>query len=158
MHRTENPRCTNPVHDASGGHRLRGWFRQRHTCRECCTERIRSLAAEGARGRYEITKIITREFRSYWCPFCLMSFESLSEIGPKDLKTHCSHHATLLAQKRCTAHNRRWTDCNKCEDPRAGSSFCLCGVVKRKCGSVLCSCPDGVLAVDAMVAMAEGAL
>ena len=149
MRRVENPLCKKLVHDASGG--LRGWFRQRHTCRDCCIQRLRTLTAQGTRGKYEITKLITREFRSYWCPFCLMESDSLAEIGPKDLKTHCSRHAALLAQKRCAAHNRRWTDCNECEDPRAGSSFCLCGALKRNCGNEQCACRDEVLAVDAML-------
>lgn len=153
-HRTDNPRCMNPVHDASGGNRRRGWFRQRHTCRECCVERIGELADTGTMGKYEIVKRITREFRSYWCPFCLLETPDLTSVRPKDLKTHCTRHAHELSQKRCLAHNRRWTDCAQCEDPRAGSSFCLCGSIKRLCpAGCTAECPDEVRAIDALVAL-----
>ena len=128
----ENPCCTNPVHDASGGHKRRGWFRQRHTCRECCIERIQALCC--SRDKYETVKLVTREFRSYWCPFCMLEQDSMAAMHPKSLRPHCTLHAHLLAQKRCPAHNRRWTDCNQCDDPRAGSSFCL------SCGMKRCAC------------------
>uniref|UniRef100_A0A7S0QMN9 Uncharacterized protein n=1 Tax=Cryptomonas curvata TaxID=233186 RepID=A0A7S0QMN9_9CRYP len=141
----ENPRCLNPVHDAHGT-KARKSFRQRHTCAQCCLERVATLVHTGVE-HYVVVKIITKEFRSYWCPFCLMEAD-LVRVSKGNLHTHCQRHAAFLAQKRCPNHNKRWTDCNLCEDPRAGSSFCPCGVKLGGVGKKGCMCKRSKTVLD----------
>jgi hypothetical protein len=138
----QNPLCLNPIHNAVRSKQRKSPFRQRHTCTFCVMERIFQLLCFKTPKRM-IVKRITAEFRAYFCPFCIMeadlSPEALMAGSPdKFLHCHCRKHKSLLDQKRCK-HDKRWTDCALCDDPRAGSSFCACGV---KLGSAkkFCCC------------------
>lgn len=90
-----NPLCRNPVHDAVGN-RSRTWFRQRHTCVQCCLDRVGRLVEKmGIDNKYAIVKTINREFRSYWCPFCLLDAD-LVNITKCNLRAHCSVHKVSM--------------------------------------------------------------
>jgi hypothetical protein len=56
-------------------------------------ERIKTLSV--ALDQYTLVKTITREFRSYWCPFCLLEADLLN-IGKKDLRAHCIKHQVVF--------------------------------------------------------------
>jgi hypothetical protein len=88
----QNPLCRNPIHDAFG-HKTRKWFRQRHTCVFCCMDRIKSLV--DVCDRYTLVKMIMREFRCYWCPFCLLDAD-LHNVTKKDLRAHCVKHQVMI--------------------------------------------------------------
>lgn len=127
----QNPLCFNVVHNSVWNKSRKLPFRQRHTCGFCVMERIFQLVWQKT-PKNVIVKKITTEFRAYWCPFCIMDADLSPEAlicsnSSKFLRNHCRVHADLLAQKRCE-HDKRWTDCCLCDDPRAGSSFCACGV------------------------------
>ena len=137
----QNPLCTSLIHNAVRSKSHRSSFRQRHTCALCVMDRVFQLVCSKV-PKEAVVKKVTAEFRAYWCPFCIMeadlSPEALICCKPNAfLRNHCRVHADILAQKRCE-HNKRWTDCCVCDDPRAGSSFCACGVklgpmLKKNC-------------------------
>ena len=145
----QNPLCLSMIHNAVRTKHRKLPFRQRHTCSFCTMERIFQLVCCNT-PKNVIVKRITNEFRAYWCPFCIME----ADLSPaallcckpgKFLHCHCRKHADRLAQKRCE-HDKRWTDCALCDDPRAGSSFCACGVKLGSAKKFCCCGPKLMLA------------
>jgi hypothetical protein len=130
--RAPNPRCSKPGHSSWKKESI-----QRHTCSQCFKERAAFLFANPNLTRWDVACILVREFRNYYCFCCILS------AGPKGeriaFSRYCNKgHRAICKQRRCIMHNRRLTDCRECPDPRAGTSFHVCGkrlAAKCNCGA-----------------------
>ena len=122
--RKPNPLCSLPGHSKW---RVNASI-QRHTCSSCFRARAEELFANPNLTRWDVACLLVREFRNYFCCCCIL------DADPKDIK-HTVHiakscrrgHRSICKERRCVAHKQRLTICNKCPDPRAGTSYHLCG-------------------------------
>jgi hypothetical protein len=127
-----NPRCSKPGHSASKHESI-----QRHTCFKCFSERASELVANPNLTRWDMTCILTREFRNYFCCCCVLEACAVKNFTNVSLTKYCHNgHLSVCKQHKCIAHGRRLTACNVCPDPRAGTSYHHCG--KRMCTK--CDC------------------
>ena len=122
--RKPNPMCSLPGHSK--------WRTnasiQRHTCWECFKARAQALFANPNLTRWDVACVLAREFRNYFCCCCIL------DADPADLERTVHHtkscrrgHRAICKERKCVAHQLRLTICTKCPDPRAGTSFHLCG-------------------------------
>ena len=83
--------------------------------------------------RWDVACMLTKEFRNYFCCCCI-----LEACVDKNFARVCHHkycrngHKFICKQQYCIAHNKRLTVCRLCPDPRAGSSYHRCGVLRSK--------------------------
>jgi hypothetical protein len=118
--RRPNPVCNKPGH----AKQKPGKGIQRHTCSSCFRERAAELFANPHITRWDVSCILVREFRNYFCCCCIL------EADPANLRTTVCHtrscrrgHSFICKERRCVPHKQRLTLCTKCIDPRAGTSY-----------------------------------
>ena len=137
-------RPTNPMCSSHGK------VKQRQTCFKCIGEDMAVVNANPFLTRWDAACILNSMSRSYACGLCFLVETDVKKIRKA---TDCKLHSVHNEQRRCFAHNRRWTECSEClHDVRAGTSNC------RFCGlkfSAMCKCPRGpeaareaVMAID----------
>lgn len=128
--RKPNPRCSKPGHSSWNKESI-----QRHTCSRCFKERVTALFSNPNLTRWDVACILVREFRNYFCCFCIL--QNGPSGGHISLSKYCQNgHRRICQERCCVAHDVRLTVCRECPDPRAGTSFHFCG--KRL--AVKCNC------------------
>lgn len=132
--RKPNPRCWKPGHSLQNKESI-----QRHTCFRCFSERAAELVANPHLTRWDVACVLAKEFRNYYCCCCILEACVVKDFTRVSLNKYCRNgHALICKEHRCAAHNQRFTDCRVCPDPRAGTSFHVCGArVSRKCNCQL---------------------
>lgn len=145
--RKPNPRCIKAGHSS--------WKKQsiqRHTCSTCFKERANELVSNPNLTRWDVACMLVREFRNYFCCCCIL------EAVPRNDFTKICHsklcrrgHGAICKQRKCIAHKVRLTVCRDCPDPRAGTSFHICGarvMMKCDCDSALGLHPQSPAVVE----------
>ena len=119
---------------------------QRHTCSKCFNERAHELVANQNLTRWDVACVLAKEFRNYFCCCCILEACVDKNFARVCHRKYCRNgHKFICRQQYCVAHNKRLTVCRLCPDPRAGSSYRLCGVLRsRKCN---CSAEDHLLGI-----------
>ena len=127
-----NPRCFKPGHSSWRKESI-----QRHTCWTCFKERAAELFANPNLTRWDVSCILAREFRNYYCCCCILEVDPKGDFESINLSKYCRRgHSRICKQRLCLGHNQKLTVCRACADPRAGTSFCAC----RKRRTTKCNC------------------
>jgi hypothetical protein len=78
--------------------------------------------------RWDVACLLAREFRNYFCTCCILAADPADIYRTVHHTKNCRHgHRAICKERKCVAHQLRFTICTKCPDPRAGTSFHLCG-------------------------------
>ena len=128
--RKANIRCSKPGHSSRKKESI-----QQHTCSKCFNERALELSSNQNLTRWDVACMLTKEFRNYFCCCCILEACVDKNFARVCLRKYCRNgHKLICKQQYCLAHNKRLTVCKLCPDPRAGSSYHQCGVLRsRKC-------------------------
>jgi hypothetical protein len=126
-------------------------FIQRHTCKYCLAARINELLQKEHLHHWDAVDILMREFRRYFCGFCLLRAFRTKDFTGISLGKKCFNGHGAISSMRCCDHGREFKYCKVCKDPRAGGRFRAC------CGvhfTVKCGC-EAVVPGEAPMAAAE---
>lgn len=131
-----NALCSDVSHSVSGKKNI-----QKHTCKRCLANRIKELLAKEHLHHWDAVNILMREFRRYYCGFCLFEAFKANDFTSISLSKRCSKGHGVISSMRHCDHGKEFKYCRVCKDPRAGGRFKACGCqVIRKCE---CKVPTG---------------
>ena len=126
-------------------------FIQKHTCKYCLAARINELLQKEHLHHWDAVNIIMREFRRYFCGFCLLRAFKTKDFSAISLGKKCFNGHGAISSMRCCDHGREFKYCKVCKDPRAGGRYKAC------CGghfTVKCDC-KAVVSGEVPMAAAE---
>ena len=117
-----NKLCTTP------GHSVRKTSIQKHTCKKCFVERAKELCEDPHLTRWNVARLLVREFRNYYCSFCVLESYASKNFTRVGLGKRCIRgHLAISKERVCKDHGKEFKACNECIDPRAATIFNLCG-------------------------------
>jgi hypothetical protein len=124
-----NKTCHDITHSKNGNR-----FIQKHTCKYCLAKRIQELSEKKHLHIWDAVNILMREFRRYFCGFCLLKAFKTKDFSAISLGKKCFNgHGAISSMRNCD-HGREFKYCKECKDPRAGGRYKVCGCpVISKC-------------------------
>ena len=112
-----NAKCECPAHWGKKGTPI-----QLHTCRKCFLGDLAKLMEDPSLHDWSRAGYLNLKYRNYFCGPCTLEAMKSKDFSKISFGKACKNGHGAYSRLRSCVHQKRFTDCKKCKEPRAGTS------------------------------------